>query len=309
MSFLGLNLGESILPTPDVMPRGPGLLGPDYSFADNLPLPGEVGVRDGDSMDSVIGAVKGVGYYVDMIGFGQASSGLTTGVGPNGGPRPLGVNTWMRTGLKCSNGADMWVYNEGVPTGNALGERVKDGLASAGLPPMRGLAPGILEDAQSALDPRPILSAVFGSGYPRCKLVKKKVGDQDGNIEKPLAKGEKGPIYYVENNETVVKEGSDSYQSRWAHDSDLTESVWEAEPKVYCPDGVSLRKNYIDEECKKANANAVGGEGFRTWPFTFSFGLLLVLILGGLVFVCRKYKKEIRAGFAGLNLNKIFIRL
>ena len=168
---VGLEGRTAILPTPDVKPIGPGLLGPNYSFADNVPLPGQVGVRDGDSMNDVIDSVKAVAYYVDMIGFGEASSGMSRGVGPGGGPRPLGVNTWMRTGLKCSNGADMWMYNAGVPTGEALGKRVKDGLASAGLPGMRGLAPGILEDAQAALNPVPIVKALFGSGFPRCRLV------------------------------------------------------------------------------------------------------------------------------------------
>lgn len=36
------------------------------------------------------------------------------------------------------------------------------GLASAGLPQLRGLAPGILEDVKGALDPTPIMSAAFG---------------------------------------------------------------------------------------------------------------------------------------------------
>ena len=150
MEWIGLENRTSILPTPDVTPMGPGLLGPDYSFADNLALPGQVGVRSGDDLQSVTDSVKAIGYYVDMIGFGEASSGLSRGVGPGGGPRPLGVRTWMKTGLKCSNGADMWMYLDGIPTGNALGKTISKGLVSAGLPGMRGLAPGILEDAQSA---------------------------------------------------------------------------------------------------------------------------------------------------------------
>ena len=165
----GLEQRTSILPTPAAEPMGPGLLGPDYSFADNLALPGQAGVYEGDSMQSVVDSVKAVGYYVDMIGFGESSSGLSRGVGPRGGPTPLGVRTWMKTGLKCSNGADMWTYMDGVPTGNALGKRIKDGLASAQLPGMRGLAPGIMEDAQSALDPMPILKTAFGTGYPQCR--------------------------------------------------------------------------------------------------------------------------------------------
>lgn len=243
---VGLEKRTAILPTPDVKPVGPGLLGPNYSFADNVPLPGQVGVRDGDSMNDVIDSVKAVAYYVDMIGFGEASTGLSRGVGPGGGPRPLGVNTWMRTGLKCSNGADMWMYNSGVPTGEALGKRVKDGLASAGLPGMRGLAPGILEDAEAALNPVPIVKALFGSGFPRCRLVEQEVGDQDGVIQNP-ATGE----YYVEDKDSVYQKNGRSYQRRWAYDSDMAQDQWEKEKKTHCPDGYRV-ENHANYDCKQA---------------------------------------------------------
>ena len=71
---VGLENRISILPTPNAQPMGPGLLGPNYSFADNLPLPEQVGVRNGDDLQSVTDSVKAVAYYVDMIGFGEASA-------------------------------------------------------------------------------------------------------------------------------------------------------------------------------------------------------------------------------------------
>ena len=277
---IGLEERISILPTPDVQPIGPGLLGPNYSFADNVPLPGQVGVRDGDSMNDVIDSVKAVAYYVDMIGFGEASSGMSRGVGPGGGPRPLGVNTWMRTGLKCSNGADMWMYNAGVPTGEALGKRVKDGLASAGLPGMRGLAPGILEDAQAALNPVPIVKALFGSGFPRCRLVEQEVGDQDGVIQNP-ATGD----YYVEDKDSVYKRNGRSYQRRWAYDSDLAQDQWEKEKKTHCPDGYRV-ENHANYNCKMALQSRK--EGFadeaKQASALLSVGILAVVTLGALAY-------------------------
>jgi hypothetical protein len=280
---IGLEQRTSILPTPDVQPIGPGLLGPNYSFADNVPLPGQVGVRDGDSMNDVIDSVKAVAYYVDMIGFGEASTGLSRGVGPGGGPRPLGVNTWMRTGLKCSNGADMWMYNAGVPTGEALGKRVKDGLASAGLPGMRGLAPGILEDAQAALNPVPIVKALFGSGFPRCRLVEQEVGDQDGVIQNP-ATGD----YYVEDKDSVYKRNGRSYQRRWAYDSDLSQSQWENEKKTHCPDGYRV-ENHANYDCKMALQSRQ--EGFADQASQanqasalLSVGILAAVTLGALAY-------------------------
>jgi len=241
MAQVGLENRPSILPTPAV-PQGPGMFGPDYSFADNVKLPGDVGVHDGNSIESVINAVKGAAYYVDTIGFGASSSPLTADLGV----KPLGVNTWMKTGYSCSNGADMWVYNQGIPTGNALGKRLADGLSSSGLPPLKGLAPGILEDVETALDPYPVMAAVFGTGFPICTLTEQRVGDQDNHIQNPASGS-----YYVENPETVYYRGGVPYQKRWAHSSDTDSNTYQKAPKDHCPDGYALA-NHTKSDCKKA---------------------------------------------------------
>jgi hypothetical protein len=234
MAGIGLETRKNILPVPDI-PQGPGVFGPDYSFADNVKLPGEIGVRDGDSIGDVIDAVKGVAYYVDTIGFGESSNPMTR----NMGLKPLGVNFWMKTGLKCSNGADMYQYVDGIPKGDSLGQRVSDGLRSAGMPGMRGLAPGIVEDAKAALNPVPVMEAVFGSGYPSCRFEKRPVGDQDGRIRNPTT-GKS----YVENPETVIN----GQQGRWVFDRSLTKDQWDAAPKTHCPNGYP-KKNHRDMNC------------------------------------------------------------
>jgi hypothetical protein len=276
-SFIGLEKRTSILPTP-ATPSGPGLLGPDYSFADNLPLPGQVGVRDGDDLGSVIDSVKAIGYYVDMIGFGEASSGLSRGVGPGGGPKALGVRTWMKTGLKCSNGADMWMHLDGVPQGNALGKRISDGLKSAGLPGMRGLAPGIMEDAQSALDPMPIVKTIFGTGFPQCRLDTQAVGDQDGNIQNTATGG-----YYVQNPDTVFRQDGRAVQKRWAYDRDLTQDVWNKTPKTHCADGYRIG-NHAGNRCEGALENRTEGFEGGSW---LSVGLASLAVLGAALAVTR----------------------
>ena len=255
---MGLENRSAILPTPNIPDKTPGVFGPDYSFADNVPLPGDVGIRDGDSISSVIDAVKGAAYYVDLIGFGESSSPLTRGVGPGGGPKRLGVNTWMKTGFQCSNGADMYMYIEGIPTGNALGKRLSDGLESAGMPRLRGLAPGILEDVGQALDPRPIMSAVFGTGFPICRLEDKQVGDQDGNY-KNTATGS----FYVEDPDSVtctdggVPDKSSGrcsrgvpVQRRWIKDGDLAYEAYKNAAKTHCPEGYT-KTSHRDQDCKK----------------------------------------------------------
>lgn len=237
MSGGGLETRREILPKPEVE-QGPGVFGPPYSFADNVKLPGEIGVRDGNDMSAVMDSVKGVAYYVDTIGFGESSNPFTRGMDL----KPIGVNYWLPTGFTCSNGAKMYNYNESIPKGDALGKRVDDGLRSAGLPRLRGLAPGIMEDAKSALNPIPIVQAVFGSGYPQCRFEVKPVGDQDGRIQN--AAGE----LYVEDPASVQQIGGRPHQGRWVFDRSLTQDQWDNAPKTHCPDGYPI-KNHINLDC------------------------------------------------------------
>jgi len=234
----------SILPTGKVEDQ-PGYFGPNYDFAEAVPLPGQIGVRRDDSLGSVIDAVKGAAYYVDVIGFGQRSSSLTA----NKPITPLGVNYFLRTGLQCSNGADMWYYVNGIPDGSALGTRVKDALASSGLPALRGLAPGILEDAKDALNPKPVLNALLGSGYPKCKKVTLPVGNGFKQIQSGDNKWIFGPVQYDANGWPT--------QTYWVQDLDkkgnlvfLTQDEWNAEPKEFCGDG-SIKKNHPGGDCTK----------------------------------------------------------
>lgn len=174
---MGNDARPNVLPVKEA--TGPGFLGPQYNPADEMLPPASIGVKRGGDMDDVIGAVKGVIYYGDMMGFGESSSNFTRGMP---GLKPLGVNYFVNSGLICSNGASMWEYVQTIPTGAALGEKIKQALQNVGLPQLRGMAPGILEDAESALNPFPVINAVVGSGYPQCRLVRKKVGDFDGKI-------------------------------------------------------------------------------------------------------------------------------
>lgn len=188
---------------------GPGFLGPDYSPADQMLPPASIGVKRGDSLESVLKAVKGVAYYGDMIGFGGPSSGFTQGMP---GLNPLGVNYFINSGLKCSNGATMWEYVQTIPTGNALGSNIKNALASSGLPGLKGMAPGIIEDAESALNPMPVINAVVGSGYPQCRLVRMKVGDYDGKIQNVDGK------LLVDPEGLLVDSNGAYYQEHWIQD-------------------------------------------------------------------------------------------
>jgi hypothetical protein len=89
----------------------------------------------------------------------------------------------MKTGITCTNGKDMYEYVDSIPKGDALGKRIGDAIEGTMGVGLKGLGPGMMEDAKSALDPMPILNAVVGNAYPKCKQVRLPVGDQNGQIQ------------------------------------------------------------------------------------------------------------------------------
>lgn len=237
----GLEDRKNILPTPSV-DQGPSVFGPDYSFVEQIPLPGEVGVRDGDRLSDVIDSVKAAAYYMDMIGFGEPSNIFTRNMNPK--PKPLGINFWMKTGMTCSNGAEMWNYVPGIPQGDVFGDRIQTALKGSGLPALRGLAPGMGEDVKAAMDPRPMMSAVFGTAYPECKYEVREVGDQDGNIMNKATKK-----LYMDAFESAVRNNQGRFvQGRWVFSQGLTKSEWEKAAKEYCPDGYK-KTNHRNLDC------------------------------------------------------------
>lgn len=248
---MGNDNRANVLPTKGV--SGPGFLGPQYNPADEMATPADIGVRRGGDLDDVLGAVKGVIYYGDMIGFGQNSSSFTAG---KPGLRPLGVNYFVNSGLTCSNGATMWEYVQTVPTGGALGDKVKQAMGAMGLPQLRGLAPGILEDAEAALNPFPVINAVVGSGYPQCRLVTKRVGDFDGKIynvdgvllvdPEGLIGSGNGPYYqehWIQDRRVVGKnrsgESDDDHFAR-SDPIQLSYEAWDSAPKTHGDNGCLL---------------------------------------------------------------------
>jgi hypothetical protein len=223
-------------------PQDLGFFGSPYNPADELPTPAQIGVRAGDNLSDVVNAIKGVAYYTDTIGFGESSTSFTRDMGI----RPLGVNYFIPTGQKCSNGADMFQYMEGIPTGSALGKRVQKAMQEMGLPQLRGLAPGMLEDAENALNPMPLMGAVFGSGYPVCQEVELPVGDQAGNI---FSKENQSWIGNAASARLTKRDGR-YFQKAWIQALDpktkrpatLSREAWEKAPKTHNPDGTPKKK-------------------------------------------------------------------
>jgi LPXTG-motif cell wall-anchored protein len=232
-----------------------GFFGPNYAFDNSIPLPGEIGVKKEPTFDGIFSGVQGLNYYLDTIAFG----------GPtffdNNNPEPLGIRYFLNTGMRCSNGATMSEYYDGVTKGDLLGERVAQGLASAGLPSLRGLGPGILENARDALDPRPLFSAISGTGYPVCQQVTCPVGDVQGRL-KDAATGApviQGDVEWVDGLPR---------QRRWvqAYDADgtafqVTKDEFAAQPKCYNADGTYMARPPDGCPAGAAADTAVQGAG------------------------------------------------
>lgn len=231
---------SSVLPS--MLPSNLGFFGSPYSPADAMKTPSDLGIRVGDSIGDVVSAVKGVGFYTDQIGFGAPSTGLT-----NGMPlKPLGVNYFLNTNVKCSNGANMYEYIQGIPEGDALGTKVKSVMEDMGLPPLKGLAPGMIEDAKNALNPVPLINSLFGSGYPQCKQVTLQVGDAYGRISDP----DTGEPWISEKDTAFYSDGIYK-QTKWIQDTNsngmpinLTRDEWVATPKTYNPDGTPIQEGF-----------------------------------------------------------------
>jgi hypothetical protein len=226
---------------PNMIPEGIGFFGSPYKPADAMMTPPQIGVVVGDSMGDVINAVKGVGFYADQIGFGAPSTGLTQGMPL----KPLGVNYFIKTGVSCSNGADMWQYMQGITQGDALGEKLKMVMEEMGLPPLKGLAPGMIEDAENALNPEPLMNAVFGSGYPQCKQVTLPVGDAYGRVmDSDTNEDWIGDSTGLQ----PAPDGNGYIQTRWVQDTDrlgnpvnLQRDQWVAAQKTFNPDGTPIQ--------------------------------------------------------------------
>lgn len=245
---IGAETRASILPTEE--PKGVGFLGPDYNYADQIVPPQAIGVRREGTFSAVMDGIRGVSYYIDTIGFGESSNFLTRDL-------PFiryGTNYFLKTGMKCSNGADMWQYMELIPRGDAFGEKVRQAVAGIGIAELRGLAPGMIEDTKAAMDPSPIMKAMMGSGYPQCKLVTLPVGDELGRIQ-----GEKGDPW-VDDKQSVFYRGGRAYQTKWILDKMVDKKTFDATKKTMNPDGtpanqkVPIRETFTDEGAGAAAA-------------------------------------------------------
>ena len=200
------------------------ILGPKYDYSAELPTPKSVGVNFGDgSWGGIKGAMAGVSYYSDVIGFGE-----TTGFAKGNGltMNPLGVRYFMSSGATCSNGQDMYQYVNTIPQGipGRLGNEIQQTLGVK----LRGLAPGMFQDAAKALNPAPMFNAMINSGYARCRKVTLPVGDPEGRIQSPVT----GEWWIDPSKEALTYPNRKPHASHWIFDSWVSAETYASDKKV-----------------------------------------------------------------------------
>lgn len=212
-----------------------GLLGPQYDYSAEMKTPGDLGIRMGDgSWSGISNAAAGVNFYGDTLGYGE-STGFAAGAGMT--QYPMGLRFFVKTGGTCSNGAEMYDYVSTIPNGvqGRLGNEIKQTMGVN----LQGLAPGILEDAATALNPLPMFDAMIGSGFAKCKKISLPVGDIHGNL-KPTGAALLGPstpqTAWIDP-ATVAYQNGKPYQSHWVFDSWISADDYYNTPKTNAKEG------------------------------------------------------------------------
>jgi len=201
------------------------ILGPKYDYSSEIKTPGDIGVNFGDgSWGGIKGAIAGVDYYSDVIGYGE-TTGFAKGEGQT--QTPMGLRFFTNSGATCSNGQDMYEYVDTTPHGlpGRLGDEIQNTLGVH----LRGLAPGMFEDAGKALNPAPMFNAVMNSGYARCRKVTLPVGDLQGNIQSQVT----GEWWIDPSKENIIRGGDGKpAASHWIFDSWVSADEYTADNKV-----------------------------------------------------------------------------
>lgn len=267
-------------PVKTYKPKLSEILGPTYNYSSEIKTPGEIGIEFGNgSWDGINNAAAGIDYYGSVIGYGE-STGMAAASfrQPKMTQHPLGVRYFIKTGVSCSNGADMYQYVNTIPGGlpGRLGKEIQNTLGVS----LRGLAPGMFEDAAKALNPMPMFNAVMNTGYARCRKVQLPVGDIDGNIESAVSSKK---TWWIDPSKEKIVYGANGKPevAHWIFDSWLTAEEYNNTPKVY----------------PKRDANNTIIESFQSFPLPILplnnggeipkaplvAGILFIALFGGLV--------------------------
>lgn len=137
------------------------LLGPSYSYADNIPAPSSLGIGTDGSFSQLGTNMSGIGTYVSAL--------------IDGDP-PLGNQYFVNTGGTCTapDGSLQPRYNY-VNNKPSVGDLLPQGMSELGSG-IQGLIPGVIGDIES-LNPLYLMNSLMADSSPACECYKCTVTD------------------------------------------------------------------------------------------------------------------------------------
>lgn len=137
------------------------LLGPSYSYADNIPAPSSLGIGTDGSFSQLGTNMSGIGTYVSAL--------------IDGDP-PLGNQYFVNTGGTCTapDGSLQPRYNY-VNNKPSVGDLLPQGMSELGTG-IQGLIPGVIGDIES-LNPLYLMNSLMADSSPACECYKCTVTD------------------------------------------------------------------------------------------------------------------------------------
>lgn len=132
------------------------ILGPDYSYSDNIPGPNSLGIGSNGSMGQIMTNLGGINQYVKIM--------IT-------GDPPLGNQYYVNTGGACTapDGSTQSRYNY-VNNKSVGADLVPQGMNDLSFisSDLNGLIPGIVGDIEG-LNPLYLFKSLMADGTPACQ--------------------------------------------------------------------------------------------------------------------------------------------
>lgn len=159
---MSTNIFKQAATDPDALQEQ--ILGPNYSYADGIKNPSELGMSSKGDINTLGKDIDGLVSYIEVLVTGSSDASKTGG--------PLGNKFFMKTGGKCvdkitGQETDRYVYMNNVPQGN-----IPFLSSSAGMKfdDMRGLIPGAMGNL-AAFNPFNLLGAFASESTPECQQI------------------------------------------------------------------------------------------------------------------------------------------
>lgn len=158
------------------------LLGPSYSYVDQIKTPEQMGMSATGSLGTLESDIGGLISYVELLAEGNSNASLA----PGGGP--LGDKFFLETAAKCndittSSQVTRSLYMNNVPDGNI--PFISSGMG-VDFSEFRGIVPGVIGNL-SNINPLLIFRAFVAGSMPNCRPITMETIDQNNNVAQQTA--------------------------------------------------------------------------------------------------------------------------